>query len=100
MTELDAGREPLWCAGPAEDLVWADCGDDSVVYHRPSGKTHLLNGAGAVLLLTVLREPKTARMAAEELAAFEEAVGDTEFFATVQASLEQLAHLGLVERRG
>ena len=97
MTELDSSHEPAWRAGPAQDLVWADFGDDSIVYHRPSGKTHFLNGATALLLKTVLLEPKTARIAAEELAAREQAVGDAEFFATVAASLERLAHLGLVE---
>jgi PqqD family protein of HPr-rel-A system len=100
MAELDPSREPEWRAGPAQDLIWVDFGDDCIVYHRPSGKTHFLNGASALLLKTVLLEPKTARVAAEELAACEQAVGDAEFFATVAESLEQLAHLGLVERSG
>ena len=81
-----------------DDLVWAEFGDDYVVYHKPSGKTHFLNSATALLLAHVLVEPKNAVEAAEELADREEAVGNADFFAAVARALAHLEHLGLVER--
>jgi PqqD family protein of HPr-rel-A system len=98
MTDADAGRERLWRAGRADDLVWAEFGDDYVVYHRPSGKTHFFNTATATLIRVVLTEPKNATAAAEALAEHEEAAGDEAFFAAVAESLAHLEHLGLVER--
>jgi PqqD family protein of HPr-rel-A system len=98
MTEPHRGRQAQWRAGPAEDLVWAEFGEDYVVYHRPSGKTHFLNTASAALLREVLVCPQTAVAAAEELAAREAAPADAEFHAAVTAWLVQLEHLGLVGR--
>lgn len=98
MTDGPSGGHPLWCAGRAQDLVWAQLGDDYVVYHQPSGKTHFLNSATAVLLKHVLIQPKGAVAAAEDLAAREGAAGDDAFFAVVAESLVRLEHLGLVER--
>jgi PqqD family protein of HPr-rel-A system len=89
---------PRWRGGRADELVWAELGDDFVVYHRPSGRTHFFNAATATLLKHVLVEPRSAVAAADELAAREEAVGDAGFFAAVEASLAHLEHLGLVER--
>jgi PqqD family protein of HPr-rel-A system len=91
-------RESRWRAGRVEQLVWAELGDDFVVYHRPSGKTHFLNSASAVLLREVLTRPKHASAAADELAAREGAVAESDFVAAVTASLEHLGHLGLIER--
>lgn len=93
-----SGPETRWRSGSPQDLAWAEFDADFVVYHRPSGKTHLLNAASAALLRQVLLEPKDARAAAEELAAGEGAVGDAGFLAAVVAALAQLEHLGLIER--
>ena len=98
MGNTTAGAQARWRAGPAESLVWAEVGATYVVYHRPSGRTHFLNSATADLLGHVLIEPRSARAAAEELAAREGAVGDAAFFAAVAESLSHLEHLGLVER--
>jgi PqqD family protein of HPr-rel-A system len=94
----DPRPERRWRTGSPQDLAWAEFGADYVVYHKPSGKTHLLNAASAALLRRVLREPKDARAAADELAAEEGAVGDAGFLAAVAAALAQLEHLGLIER--
>jgi len=98
MTDPDPGSETEWRAGPPQDLVWAELGDDYVVYHRPSGRTHFLNSATVALLREVLVGPRNARAAAEELAAREAAAVDAEFFAAVAVSLQHLEHLGLVDR--
>ena len=95
---MTAGGKTHWRAGPADDLVWSELGDDYVVYHRPSGRTHFLNSATADLLGHVLAEPRTAAAAADELAAREGAPGSSAFVAAVAESLSRLEHLGLIER--
>jgi PqqD family protein of HPr-rel-A system len=97
MSDTTAG-ETRWRTGPSHDLAWAELGDAYVVYHRPSGRTHFLNSATADLLQHVLAEPRTARTAAEELAARENSVGDAAFFSAVAESLTHLEHLGLIQR--
>ena len=98
MNESTSAEETRWRAGPAHDLVWSELGDTYVVYHRPSGRTHFFNAATADLLEHVLSVPRTARAAANELAAREDAAADPQFNALVADSLEHLAHLGLIER--
>jgi PqqD family protein of HPr-rel-A system len=90
--------EPSWRAGRADELIWAQFGADVVVYHRPSGKTHLLNAVTALLLKEVLLQPKSSLEAAEDLADREAAVAGSDFLAAVRASLEHLEHLGLIGR--
>lgn len=87
-----------WRTLDPQNSLWAQWGDDFVVYHRPSGKTHFVNAATAHLLTSVLVEPKTAIAAAEELASAQDATGDAEFFAQVDRLLSRLEHVGLVER--
>jgi PqqD family protein of HPr-rel-A system len=98
MSDRTAGGDTRWRARPAHELVWSDLGGAYVVYHRPSGRTHFLNGATADLLQYVLAEPRTARAAGEELAAREGAAVEAGFFAAVTESLARLEHLGLIER--
>ena len=98
MRELTETIEPSWLACGADDLVWARLDDDFAVYHRPSGKTHLLNSASAVLLADVLRRPETAAAAAAKLANRERAEVDEAFLATVTDALAHLEHVGLVKR--
>jgi len=98
MTDTAAATEYRWRVGRSEELAWSDLGDAYAVYHRPSGMTHFLNIATADLLKHVLVEPRSARAAAEELAAREGAMGDSAFFAAVAENLARLEHLGLIER--
>lgn len=53
----DPGR---WIASPAAEFAWADWSDGHVLHHRPSGKTHFLNEAGAALLREMLANPGEA----------------------------------------
>jgi PqqD family protein of HPr-rel-A system len=98
MSETTAERAALWRAGDADDLVWTRMDDAFIVYHRPSGKTHFLNAATADLLAHVLTTPRTARSAADELAAREDAAVDSNFISVVAESLFHLEHLGLIGR--
>ena len=69
-----------------------------MLFHRPSGLTHLVNGATAKLLREVLTEPRFVEDAAANLAATEGANAGPEFAADVQHLLARLEALGLVER--
>lgn len=42
---------------PPAQFAWAHWSDGHVLYHRPSGKTHFLNEAGAALLRELLANP-------------------------------------------
>ena len=56
-----------WRAAPATEFAWADWPDGHVLYHRPSGKTHFLNDAGATQLRELLAAPGEAFEADESL---------------------------------
>lgn len=86
-----------WCAVGAHDVRWAEFEGGIVAYHRPSGKTHLLNAVTAELLKDVLHEPKDAAAAAAELAALQSARADEMFTSYVARLLLRLEALGLVE---
>jgi PqqD family protein of HPr-rel-A system len=96
MTTHRAARS--WRARPADEVVWRALDDDYVLYHRGSGKTHFLNAASNDLLREVLTAAKTAAEAAEALARHEGVSAGPEFVAVVAEALEQLDHLGLVDR--
>lgn len=85
-------------AAAAETLLWHDCGGEFAAFHRPSGKTHFLNLPSAQLLRSVLTEPRTAAAAADRLAAEAGGVADAGYRGEIQAVLERLEQLGLVER--
>jgi PqqD family protein of HPr-rel-A system len=95
---IESSTEPAWLAAPGADLAWRRIGDEYVVYHRPSGKTHFLNPPSAHLLLDLLRQPRTAAAAAAALAAAETAEAGEEYRAAVTRLLFRLEELGLVER--
>ena len=76
---MDEGR---WRAPPAAEFAWADWRDGHVLHHRPSGKTHFLNEAGAALLREMLANPAQ----------------DFEAEPALQGLLLRFETLGLVER--
>lgn len=87
-----------WRQCNEDDCLWADCGDGFVVYHRPSGKTHLLNNASVTLLLEVLADPKSLAGIA---AAFdpEHDYADSDAYVDRMAELvHRLEQFGLIER--
>lgn len=87
----------LWHRRNAEDCAWAEYGDECIVYHRPSGMTHLLNGVSVRLLADFLLEPKDT----DEIAGFfmpgNEDVVAEEFRAQFLDVLARLEYFGLVE---
>ena len=89
---------PRWRVLSPDQLLWADCGDAFAVFHRPSGKTHFVNLATALLLREVLVAPTTAEQAAVQLA---KAAGVADGTGSPPPVVELLQHLetqGLVER--
>lgn len=91
-----------WCAAAQDEFVWAPFGPDHadpVLYHRPSGQTHFLNAAGALLLQHILREPKDVVAAARELRAAQASpIDEGELREHVAQLMLRFEELGLVSR--
>ena len=87
-----------WRAVPANELHFAQWGDDAVLFHGRSGLTHLVNGATAVLLSEVLASPRTLESATEALASAQSACAGEHFLSEVAELIARLEMLGLVER--
>jgi PqqD family protein of HPr-rel-A system len=95
---MGAGLLPdnvLWSSKP-DDCVWARYDDDFVVFHRPSGKTHLMNPAGYMLITEILSDPASASTIAARLAnnGSDGAVDQV----ALSDMLLRFEHLGLVSR--
>lgn len=90
----------LWHAVRSEALLWADWGGDHVVFHRPSGLTHLVNPATADLLRHVLQKPCSMAEAASALARWQGAEAGPDYAVHVGELIARLAEVGLVERAG
>ena len=80
------------------DIAWIRWDDDHIAFHRPSGKTHLLNEVCNVLLTDILVEPHSTREVLAELQARVESPLDEQYAADLAITLERLEQLGLVER--
>jgi PqqD family protein of HPr-rel-A system len=99
MSEPERSVPQTWRLIEPRTILWTQWGDDYIIYHRPSGKTHFINAATAQLLKNILLEPKTALSAALELAVAQQASCNEEFLVAVGRSLQRLEDVGLVERR-
>lgn len=90
-----AAAPPVWQAAESGSLDWASWDGEHVLYHRPSGRTHLVNAATYELITAVLVSPRTLPEVEQELARRglaaegEEALG----------MLLRLEELGLVSAR-
>lgn len=88
---------PRWHATDPTTIRWERFGDHYAAYHRPSGKTHFLNGASRTLLCDILSEPKPERQVAAEFAGDGDEL-PAEFGDELRAMLERFEQLGLVRR--
>ena len=86
-----------WFAAAVSDLLWVESGDEFILFHRPSGKTHFVNRAAFLLLDQVLREPRDLARAIDELALAQDAPVIDDFAQDVAALIGRLDELGLVE---
>ena len=99
MSKADASeQEPRWRRCEPENCVWKNYGDDYVVYHRPSGTTHLINDASYRLLTTLLIEPRDFASIARFFQATQADIDSREYMSRMAAMLNRLEHLGLIER--
>jgi len=78
--------------------MWADWDELSVIYHRPSGKTHFINATTAFLLEQGLDQPATVESAARAVAQARDVPVDDELLADIDDTLLRLEELGLIER--
>jgi len=82
----------------AADCVWVGYGDNYVVFHRPSGKTHFLNAAGYRLLTEILDRPYRTSAIAARLASAGSGEPEALDREEVYAMLARFEYLGLVDR--
>lgn len=87
-----------WIAAEIGSLLWWEVGEDYVLFHRPSSKTHFVNRATFLLLDQVLSDPVDLATAAARLARAQRLPAGDTFLREVEALLVRLEQLGLVER--
>ena len=87
-----------WRRCADEDLLIASCGRDFVAYHRPSGKTHLLNESSHTLITEFLEGNPDLDEIVDRFAAEPGSLDHDDFTAHMAAMLYSLEQLGLVER--
>ncbi len=87
-----------WRAAAQHAFAWANEDNEPVLYHRPSGQTHFINAATALLLRQILLQPNDAESASQALAAAHEAPESDDLIEHVAGILLRLEELGLVER--
>lgn len=87
-----------WRSVRPEQTLRVSWGDAHIVYHKPSGKTHLLNASTVDLLDNVLAEPKTSEAALLELADHLAIEPDESFAIHFAGLMAHLEDLGLVVR--
>ena len=96
MTSPD-GRE-RWRRGNPGEILSVDFGDAVIIYHRPSGKTHLLNDASVALLSEILVLPKTLEEIEAAIDLECRYAKTPEFSRHTEALLRRLQEFGLIEQ--
>lgn len=95
------GKSTRWRSADPQQLAWASWDGGHAVYHRPSGKTHFVNAATALLLERILIHPTGLEAACVALAGSQHGADagiDDRFMRDVVATLLRLEELGLVVR--
>jgi len=98
VTSTTDNTQLKWRQGPSNDCVWSDCGDGFVVYHRPSGKTHLLNDASSRLLRELLQKPMDLATIAAEFEPGQAESPSDDYLERMASMLRRLDQLGLIQR--
>ena len=79
------------------DCAWASYDEASVVYHRPSGLTHLLNPASVYLLTDVLVEARSFDEVVDSFVPEGEQTDPQQFREQIMEILMRLEYFGLLE---
>jgi PqqD family protein of HPr-rel-A system len=90
--------EPRWIAADPASLLWAEWDGQYVLFHRPAGRTHVVNDATWLLLSEVLREPHDLATTTLDFARARELPLDEDLRTYVAGLLLHLEELGLVVR--
>ena len=98
MTSNTENTHLRWQQNRRDDCVWFDCGDGSIAYHRPSGKTHLLNDASCRLLRELLKEPMDLAAIAAEFEPGQNESPSDDYLERMALMLRRLEQFGLIER--
>jgi len=98
LNKANLSADRTWRSCDTDDILWAQWGADFIAFHRPSGKTHLLNAASEALLTRILVETKTTTDVVRELASAETGEPEDGLVAEIEAMLIHLDELGLIAR--
>ena len=97
MPNLEQSSSRRWAARSSE-LLWRAWDDpECVVYHIPSGNTHLLNLVAAQALHALEREALDSNELVERVASSLEALPDDTLPEHIEKLLVQFDELGLIE---
>ena len=89
---------PWSLSGAPDQFLWEHWDEESVVYHAPSGQTHLLNALATEALLLLQSRPLGLPALTNELASLCEIQVDASFLQKIGVLTTQLQDLGLIER--
>ena len=85
-----------WRNSKQDDLLWAEWDNEFIVYHKPSGKTHLVNALSRQLIAQILTTPLTTDEIARTLATELCIECSEQHVANIAGLLDRLDELGLV----
>ena len=85
-------------AAPKDDLIWHDLDSMMLLYHRPSGITHMLADPAPAIIEVMDNAPLTAGEIAARLTALFDLETGVDAEDIVIARLDELRTLGLVSR--
>ena len=89
---------PHWKSVPATDIAWVGWDGSYAGYHRPSGRTHFLNGSSYSLVTDFLRSAQDLDSVLDSIASGQEPQARESLRHEVLELLEQLEHVGLIEK--
>jgi PqqD family protein of HPr-rel-A system len=78
-------------------LVWVTWGEESIVFNKSSGNTHLVNSMAAKILSLLQVQPRSAEEICQSIATEMQLDADDEILQRVKVVFETLDHLGLIE---
>jgi PqqD family protein of HPr-rel-A system len=78
-------------------LVWVTWGEESIVFNKSSGNTHLVNSMAAKILSLLQVQARSAEEICQSIATEMQLDADDEILQRVKVVFETLDHLGLIE---
>ncbi|MEH6827181.1 HPr-rel-A system PqqD family peptide chaperone [Parasphingorhabdus sp.] len=85
-------------AAAKDDLIWHDLDSMMLLFHRPSGITHMLADPAPAIIEVMEDAPLTAAEIASRLTVLFDVEAGTDAEDIILARLEELSALGLVTR--